>query len=58
MRSQRERMLSGERYRADDPELVADRQACQRLLEVFNASPVDDERSQHAFRAVVGFSMH
>jgi maltose O-acetyltransferase len=47
MRSQRERMLSGEPYRAGDPELVADRQACQRLLEVFNASPAGDERSQH-----------
>ena len=54
MRSQRERMLSGEPYRSDDPELVADRQACQRLLEVFNASPAADERSQHVLYQLFG----
>lgn len=54
MRSQRERMLSGEPYRADDPELVAGRQACQRLLEVFNVSPADDERSRHALQQLLG----
>lgn len=54
MRSQRERMLSGEPYRADDPELVAGRQACQRLLEVFNASPADDERAQHVLHQLFG----
>jgi maltose O-acetyltransferase len=37
MTSQRELMLSGQRYRADDPELVAARRACQRLLAEFNA---------------------
>jgi maltose O-acetyltransferase len=37
MRSQRDRMLSGELYRADDPELVAGREACKRLLNAFNA---------------------
>jgi maltose O-acetyltransferase len=54
MRSQRERMLSGEPYRADDPELVAARQACQRRLEVFNASPAYDERSRHALHELFG----
>ena len=54
MRSQRERMLSGEPYRADDPELVADRQACQRLLEAFNLSPAGDERSQHVLHQLFG----
>ena len=54
MRSQRERMLSGELYRADDPELVAGRQACQLLLEVFNASPADDERAQHVLHQLFG----
>ncbi len=29
-------MLSGQLYRADDPELVAARTSCQRLLEMFN----------------------
>jgi len=37
VRSQRDRMLSGELYRADDPELVAARRACRRLLDAFNA---------------------
>jgi len=54
MRSQRERMLNGEPYRADDPELVADRQACQRLIEVFNASPAGDERSQQVLHQLFG----
>jgi maltose O-acetyltransferase len=54
MTSQRERMLSGERYRADDPELVAARNACQRLLEEFNASPAGGERSQHVLHQLIG----
>ncbi|MGA7134218.1 MAG: sugar O-acetyltransferase [Mycobacterium sp.] len=54
MRSQRERMLSGERYNANDPELVASRWACQRLLEVFNATRADDERSRHVLHQVIG----
>ena len=54
MRSQRERMLSGKPYRADAPELVAGRKACQRLLEVFNASPADDERAQHVLHQLFG----
>lgn len=37
MTSERERMLSGQSYRADDPELVAARKSCQRLLATFNA---------------------
>ncbi len=40
MRSHRERMLAGEPYLASDPDLVASRQACQRLLSRFNS--VDD----------------
>jgi len=54
MRSQRERMLSGQPYRPDDLELVAERQACQRLLEVFNASPAADERRQDVLRQLLG----
>lgn len=37
MPTQRDRMLSGEPYRPDDPELVVSRRACQRLIELFNA---------------------
>ncbi|OBH18728.1 maltose acetyltransferase [Mycolicibacter sinensis] len=36
-------MLSGALYRPEDPDLVADRQACQRLLAAFNDSHPDDE---------------
>lgn len=54
MTSQRERMLNGELYRADDPELVAARNACQRLLEEFNESPAGDERSQRVLHQLIG----
>jgi maltose O-acetyltransferase len=37
MKTQRERMLAGEPYRADDSELVAARRECQRLIAQFNA---------------------
>ena len=43
MLSQRARMLSGELYQANDPDLVASRQACQRLLDAFNATGADDD---------------
>ena len=42
-RSQRERMISGALYKADDDELVASRRACQRLLDAFNATLADDD---------------
>ncbi|HEU4360283.1 MAG TPA: sugar O-acetyltransferase [Mycobacterium sp.] len=42
MTSQRERMLSGSLYQADDPDLVASRKGCQRLLDEFNATRADD----------------
>jgi maltose O-acetyltransferase len=51
---QRERMIGGEPYRADDPELVAARTACRRLLEVFNTSEPDDERGRQALRQLLG----
>ncbi|MEA2828022.1 MAG: maltose O-acetyltransferase [Actinomycetota bacterium] len=41
-RSQKERMLAGERYIADDPELAADGLRAMRLLEAYNRSPADD----------------
>jgi maltose O-acetyltransferase len=36
-------MLSGELYMASDPELVASRQACRRLLDRYNATAPDDQ---------------
>jgi maltose O-acetyltransferase len=40
MATHRERMLAGEPYRADDPELTAEHERCRLLLERFNATSV------------------
>jgi maltose O-acetyltransferase len=47
-------MLSGEPYRADDPELVAGRRGCQRLIGLFNEGRPDDERSRQVLRQLLG----
>lgn len=53
--SQRERMLSGALYQANDPDLVVSRQHCQRILEVFNTSRADDdENRQHVLDKLLG----
>jgi maltose O-acetyltransferase len=54
MPSQRERMLSGQPYRADDPELVTARRACQHLVGLFNAGGADDEPSRQVLRQLLG----
>lgn len=55
MPSQRERMLSGALYQADDDELVARRRACQRLLDRFNATQADDDSArQQLLRELLG----
>ncbi|GAA1001484.1 hypothetical protein GCM10009551_073610 [Nocardiopsis tropica] len=41
--SELQRMLGGELYRDGDPELVAMRKACGRLLDRFNATSADDD---------------
>lgn len=41
-RSPRERMLSGDPYIADDPQLTEDHLRAMRLMEAFNRSPADD----------------
>lgn len=43
MASQKRRMLAGEPYSAQDPELVADRLRAGRLLDRFNGSLADEE---------------
>lgn len=43
MSGERDRMLSGALYRPDDPGLVADRQACQRLVTAFNDTCAGEE---------------
>ena len=45
MSEQKSRMLAGELYHADDPELRADAEHCERLLRRFNASEHIDERA-------------
>ena len=48
-------MLSGALYKANDPDLVASRMACQLLLDVFNATRADDDdRRQQLLRGLVG----
>jgi maltose O-acetyltransferase len=39
-------MLAGELYIAADPELVADREACERALRAYNAEGDEDERAR------------
>ncbi|MFI5719983.1 sugar O-acetyltransferase [Nocardia sp. NPDC051750] len=41
--TQKQRMLSGELYRDSDPELVAERRACQSLLDRFNETRSGEE---------------
>jgi maltose O-acetyltransferase len=47
MNSQRERMLCGALYRPDDPDLIAGRAACQRVLDAVNATRSDDDARRH-----------
>jgi maltose O-acetyltransferase len=42
--SEKEKMLSGELYRASDPELVRKRQGCRSLLQAFNPQPDEEQR--------------
>jgi maltose O-acetyltransferase len=46
-------MLAGELYRADDPELVADRLRCDELLRRFNCAP-DETARRRALAELVG----
>ena len=41
-RTPRERMLAGDLYFADDPELAEDNRRAMRLMEAYNRSPADD----------------
>jgi maltose O-acetyltransferase len=48
-------MLRGALYRPDDPDLVADRQACQRLVAAFNGThPDDDARRRNLLGELLG----
>lgn len=42
--SAKDKMLTGELYRASDPELVHERQRCRSVLQAFNAQQDEEER--------------
>ena len=46
--SNKEKMLAGELYFANDPELVADRRAAQRCLAQYNGTDADDQPGRMA----------
>lgn len=48
MPTPKERMLAGELYNADDPELLADYLRGQQLVERFNATPADQQEARTA----------
>ncbi|MFA4083379.1 sugar O-acetyltransferase [Mycobacteroides salmoniphilum] len=48
MGDQKERMLRGDLYRDNDPELVAERKRCQSLLDVFNATSSGEDAQRQA----------
>ena len=43
-KSEKDKMLTGELYRASDPELVQERQRCRSVLQAFNAHQDEDQR--------------
>ena len=43
-KSEKDKMLTGELYRASDPELVHERQRCRSVLQAFNAQQDEDQR--------------
>ncbi|ROT32207.1 sugar O-acetyltransferase [Micromonospora sp. HM5-17] len=54
-RSARERMLAGELYRADDPELVALARRADRLVRAYNGTGADEpERREALLRELLG----
>ena len=48
MSEQKERMLAGELYRANDPDLRADSERCDRLLRRYNATGAEDRGERAA----------
>jgi maltose O-acetyltransferase len=52
--SQRQRMLAGEPYRADDPDLVEGHLRAVRLTDAFNRTPADDPKRQRLLQELLG----
>src|SRR4051812_49583746 len=51
--SEREKMIAGELYRPDDPELTADRDRCRRLLAALRSEP-DPARQRELLQQLLG----
>lgn len=51
MGDHKDRMLGGELYQGSDPELVAERQHCQSLLDRFNSASSGQHSERHAILA-------
>lgn len=54
MSTQKERMLAGQLYRADDPELQSDLERAENLTVAFNATPVNTESRMKALGELLG----
>src|SRR5690625_3743378 len=54
MATQKERMLAGQPYKADDPQLQADLERAENLTVAFNATPVNTESRQEALGELLG----
>ena len=52
--SHKDRLLAGERYLADDPELLEDRHRCRLLTEQFNATGVGEPAREEILRTLLG----
>ncbi|NNH69188.1 sugar O-acetyltransferase [Nocardia uniformis] len=51
MGDHKQRMLRGELYRDNDPDLVAERRHCQQLLDKFNATAAGEDQQRRALLA-------
>ncbi|WP_330229113.1 sugar O-acetyltransferase [Nocardia sp. NBC_00508] len=55
MTTHKDRMVRGELYRDSDPELIAERRACQELLDRFNATRSgEDDRRREILEKLLG----
>lgn len=54
MATQKERMLAGQPYQAEDPQLQADLERAENLTVAFNATPVNTESRRQALSELLG----
>jgi maltose O-acetyltransferase len=53
MKTEKEKMLAGELYNAQDPQLLAERQRAQRLFQELNATPADQPARARLLRELL-----